>query len=91
MTTFITGTPQSFGVNSTLTVKSERNERDQFTRSGVNPNFNPNFVSSLMNTVAQQNGTYSSHPNLPTQNKTEQKVKTHRYGCLIIIDVSLHM
>ena len=57
------GTPLSFGVTSNLTVKSERNERDQFTRSGVNPN----FVSSLMNGEAGQAGTYSSHPNLQTQ------------------------
>ena len=57
------GTPLSFGVNSNLTVKSERNDRDQFTRSGLNPN----FVSSMMNGISQQNGTqYSSHPNLPT-------------------------
>ena len=56
------GTPLSFGVNSNLTVKSERNDRDQFTRSGLNPN----FVSSMMNGISQQNGTYSSHPNLPS-------------------------
>ena len=75
------GTPLSFGVNSNLTVKSERNERDQFTRSGVNPN----FVSSLMNGHAQQNGTYSSHPNLQTQQsqslqqqQQQQQAKQHR-------------
>ena len=56
------GTPLSFGVNSNLTVKSERNDRDQFTRSGLNPN----FVGSMMNGISQQNGTYSNHPNLPT-------------------------
>ena len=56
------GTPLSFGVNSNLTVKSERNDRDQFTRSGLNPN----FVGSMMNGISQQNGTYSSHPNLPS-------------------------
>ena len=66
------GTPLSFGVNSTLTVKSERNERDQFTRSGPNPN----FVSSLLNNVAQQNGTYSSHPNLQTQSKQQSTTTT---------------
>ena len=54
------GTPQSFGVNSNLTVKSERNDRDQFTRSGPNPN----FVSSMANGSAQQNGFHSSQPNL---------------------------
>ena len=62
------GTPLSFGVNSTLTVKSERNDRDQFTRSGLNPN----FVSSMMNGISQQNGTYSSHPNLPTTQTKQQ-------------------
>jgi len=53
------GTPQShlsFGVNSNMTVASERNDREQFLRSGVNPGYGG----------IRQNGTYSSHPNLPT-------------------------
>ena len=37
-------------------VASERNDREQFLRSGVNPAYGG----------VRQNGTYSSHPNLPT-------------------------
>ena len=37
-------------------VASERNDREQFLRSGVNPGYEG----------IRQNGTYSSHPNLPT-------------------------
>ncbi len=70
------GTPLSFGVNSNLTVKSERNDRDQFTRSGVNPS----FVKSMMNGISQQNGTYSSHPNLPT---TQTKTQAPCNGALV--------
>ena len=69
------GTPQShlsLGLNSNMTVTSktklliihnlcsqvasERNDREQFLRSGVNPGYGG----------VRQNGTYSSHPNLPT-------------------------
>lgn len=55
------GTPQShlsFGVTSNVTVASDRNDRDHFTRSGLNPNY------AGYNGTAKQNGTYSSHPNL---------------------------
>jgi len=55
------GTPLSFGVNSNITVNSDRNERDHFTRSGLNPNY------AGYNGYAEQNGTYSSHPNLQTK------------------------
>ena len=58
----------SFGVNSILTVKSERNERDQFTRSGVNPN----FINGSTAGAAQVNGTYSSHPNLISTTQAKQ-------------------
>ena len=73
------GTPQSFGVNSNMTVKSERNDRDQFTRSGLNPQ----FVSSKANGSAQQNGFHSSQPNLQsaqTQTKpvNNNSSKQHR-------------
>ena len=42
--------------HSVSQVASERNDREQFLRSGVNPGYGG----------VRQNGTYSSHPNLPT-------------------------
>lgn len=68
------GTPVSFGVHSNITVNSDRNDRDHFTRSGPNPNY------AGYNGFAMENGTYSSHPNLrpgPVQGTGESHSRGH--------------